>query len=124
MSKFRKKKKGMPGISTASLPDIVFMLLFFFMVTTVMRETDVLLPHLERFIVPGVSWIALGKGHFEDIRVPEKLGLDDLTLLTETLEPRLGKSDHILTAESEILIFSKPDLICHREGADKQDDRD
>ena len=40
MSKFRKKKKGMPGISTASLPDIVFMLLFFFMVTTVMRETD------------------------------------------------------------------------------------
>ena len=28
----------MPQISTASLPDIVFMLLFFFMVTTVMRE--------------------------------------------------------------------------------------
>ena len=40
MSKFRKKKKGMPAISTASLPDIVFMLLFFFMVTTVMRETE------------------------------------------------------------------------------------
>jgi biopolymer transport protein ExbD len=40
MSKFRKKKGGgTPGISTASLPDIVFMLLFFFMVTTVMRET-------------------------------------------------------------------------------------
>jgi biopolymer transport protein ExbD len=38
MSKFRKKKKGMPAISTASLPDIVFMLLFFFMVATVMRE--------------------------------------------------------------------------------------
>jgi biopolymer transport protein ExbD len=49
MSKFRKDgKKGMPEISTASLPDIVFMLLFFFMVTTVMRETtlfvDVLTP--------------------------------------------------------------------------------
>jgi len=40
MSKFRKEgKKEMPGVSTASLPDIVFMLLFFFMVTTVMRET-------------------------------------------------------------------------------------
>ena len=40
MSRFRKgNKKGMPAISTASLPDIVFMLLFFFMVTTVMRET-------------------------------------------------------------------------------------
>ena len=40
MSKFRKdNSKSTPGISTASLPDIVFMLLFFFMVTTVMRET-------------------------------------------------------------------------------------
>jgi biopolymer transport protein ExbD len=41
MSKFTgRKKKGMAVVSTASLPDIVFMLLFFFMVTTVMRETD------------------------------------------------------------------------------------
>ena len=40
MAKFGRKGKGkMPGISTASLPDIVFMLLFFFMVTTVIRET-------------------------------------------------------------------------------------
>ncbi|HIA36364.1 MAG TPA: biopolymer transporter ExbD [Flavobacteriales bacterium] len=39
MAKFaRKGKGGTPAISTASLPDIVFMLLFFFMVTTVMRE--------------------------------------------------------------------------------------
>jgi len=39
MSKFRKKGgKELPPISTASLPDIVFMLLFFFMVSTTMRE--------------------------------------------------------------------------------------
>ncbi len=43
MSRFKKKKEsGTPAISTASLPDIVFMLLFFFMVTTVMRETTLL----------------------------------------------------------------------------------
>lgn len=43
MSKFTKKKGNeLPPISTASLPDIVFMLLFFFMVATVMRETDLL----------------------------------------------------------------------------------
>ena len=42
MSKFQRKDKGkMPGISTASLPDIVFMLLFFFMVSTTMREVTV-----------------------------------------------------------------------------------
>ena len=41
MSKFKKdNNKGTPAVSTASLPDIVFMLLFFFMVTTVMREVD------------------------------------------------------------------------------------
>ena len=39
MSKFKTKKgKGSPAINTSSLPDIIFMLLFFFMVTTVMRE--------------------------------------------------------------------------------------
>ena len=34
------KKRGLanPEVSTASLPDIIFMLLFFFMVTTVLRE--------------------------------------------------------------------------------------
>ncbi len=41
MSRFKDKgDKGIPAISTASLPDIIFMLLFFFMVTTVMREVD------------------------------------------------------------------------------------
>lgn len=40
MARFRKEGgKRTPKISTASLPDIIFMLLFFFMVTTVMRET-------------------------------------------------------------------------------------
>ena len=42
MSKFKQSSKATPAISTASLPDIVFMLLFFFMVTTVMRETELL----------------------------------------------------------------------------------
>ena len=43
MAKFeRKGKKRGAAISTASLPDIVFMLLFFFMVTTVMRDVDLL----------------------------------------------------------------------------------
>ena len=41
MSKFKPgNKKEMPAMSTSSLPDIVFMLLFFFMITTQMRETE------------------------------------------------------------------------------------
>ena len=41
MAKFsRKGKTGMPKLNTSSLPDIIFMLLFFFMVTTQLRETE------------------------------------------------------------------------------------
>ncbi len=41
MAKFRKKKSDSgQAINTASLPDIVFMLLFFFMVSTTMKEVD------------------------------------------------------------------------------------
>lgn len=42
MAKFKKRTTDMPAISTASLPDIVFMLLFFFMVATTMRETTLM----------------------------------------------------------------------------------
>ena len=41
MSKFRKKSNTKQEIPTSALPDIIFMLLFFFMVTTVMRESTI-----------------------------------------------------------------------------------
>ena len=41
MSKFKKKSTSSQDIPTAALPDIIFMLLFFFMVTTVLRETEI-----------------------------------------------------------------------------------
>lgn len=43
MARFNKKKSAeTPAISTASLPDIVFILLFFFMVSTTMRQTSLM----------------------------------------------------------------------------------
>lgn len=42
MAKFKKKTKTSENIPTSALPDIIFMLLFFFMVTTVLREQDIL----------------------------------------------------------------------------------
>ncbi|MCE2708216.1 MAG: ExbD/TolR family protein [Bacteroidota bacterium] len=42
MAKFKKERKGQEQINTSALPDIIFMLLFFFMVTTVLREQDIL----------------------------------------------------------------------------------
>ena len=46
--KISRKTESSNEISTSSMPDIIFMLLIFFMVTTVMREfdgLDVLMPH-------------------------------------------------------------------------------
>ncbi|WP_224485031.1 ExbD/TolR family protein [Robertkochia aurantiaca] len=44
MSKFKKKKEGdLPAVNTASLPDIVFMLLFFFMTVTVMKDSSLMI---------------------------------------------------------------------------------
>ncbi len=41
MGKFRKDgDKEVPAINTSALPDIVFMLLFFFMVSTTMKEVE------------------------------------------------------------------------------------
>lgn len=43
MAKFTKKKSGdLPPVSTASLPDIVFMLLFFFMTVTQMKDSELM----------------------------------------------------------------------------------
>ncbi len=86
MSKFKKSKKGVPVISTASLPDIVFMLLFFFMVTTTMRETDLL---IKKPILPNanevkkleikslVSTIYVGKAKETKQGVGDKIQLND-----------------------------------------------
>lgn len=42
MGKFTKKRGlSNPEVSTASLPDIIFMLLFFFMVVTVLRDAEI-----------------------------------------------------------------------------------
>ncbi|MBB6328559.1 biopolymer transport protein ExbD [Algoriphagus iocasae] len=42
MGKFGKKNKVSENIPTSALPDIIFMLLFFFMVTTVLRDQEIL----------------------------------------------------------------------------------
>lgn len=47
----KKGNKGLPPISTASLPDVIFMILFFFMVTTTMRDQEL---HL-RYTLPSAT---------------------------------------------------------------------
>ena len=81
MSRFKKKGgKKIGAISTASLPDIVFMLLFFFMVTTVFKEKEskkleidkVAIKEtidLEKNIKASYFWIGRVPGKVDDFRV-------------------------------------------------------
>ena len=66
---FKKKQNVAEGIPTASMPDIVFMLLIFFMVTTVLKKFDGLvlnLPTAKKIEKLGtkrhVSYIWVDKG--------------------------------------------------------------
>jgi biopolymer transport protein ExbD len=95
MSKFRRKtKKGMQRINTASLPDVIFMLLFFFMVTTVMRETNLkvsiktpLATEIKKLEKKSlVSYIYVGKPHLALQRI-------------YGTEPRIQLNDAFATAD-------------------------
>ena len=74
MSKFKKKSESSQDIPTSALPDIIFMLLFFFMVTTVLREQDILveqnIPKAEQLTKMQkkslVSYIYIGPPKDED----------------------------------------------------------
>jgi len=77
MSKFKKKKGGeIPAVNTASLPDIVFMLLFFFMVATVIKEDNLLIENklpqanqIEKLSKKKpVSYIYVGKPNLQNKR--------------------------------------------------------
>ena len=114
MSKFQKKRsKSQPAISTASLPDIVFILLFFFMVITKMRETELMvdvqvpqaseLEKLEQKSLVHYIYIGRPQKRFQEIYgTAPRIQLDDkfattadLALFVEnhkqTVQPNLRK---------------------------------
>lgn len=96
MSKFKKKNKVKENIPTSALPDIIFMLLFFFMVTTVLRENDMLveqkipqatqLQKLEKKTL--ISYLYIGK--------PKNTSLYGT-------EPRIQANDALITTGDIIL---------------------
>jgi len=86
MGKFRKnKEKGTPQVTTAALPDIIFMLLFFFMVSTVMRTESLLV----KIKAPGatevqklekkslVSYINIGPPKQDNLGTKARIQLND-----------------------------------------------
>lgn len=121
MSSHFKKKRGdtKPEISTASLPDIIFMLLFFFMVVTVMRDSELKL----KVSVPQatqlskleekslVNYIYIGKpvdkyqaiyGTKPRIQLADQVvdGVEDIPLFLEKHRIKVPESRHALITTS------------------------
>lgn len=93
MPKFVKKPKAAPAISTASLPDVVFILLFFFMVTTQLRETTLLvnvsLPQatqLQKLEDKSlVSYIYIGPPKKRDLGTEPRIQVNDVFTTSEEI---------------------------------------
>ena len=87
MAKFIKKRgKGSPGINTASLPDIVFMLLFFFMVVTKLRDAELKGAYNELW--DDMSRRKYGVAYSEDLPVAWKKAIkDEIPMVLSEAEP-------------------------------------
>lgn len=109
MSRFKKKGgKDTPGISTASLPDIIFMLLFFFMVTTVMRETELLV----KVAAPTAT----------EVQKLEKKSLVSFIYVGEPVQNRLGTNTRIQLNDAFGSVDAIPEFIAkEREARDEAD---
>jgi len=110
MSKFKKKKSGdLPAISTASLPDIVFMLLFFFMVATVMRENSLKIENdlpvanqVEKLDKSNICYIYIGapSKNYQSSRGSEAIiQLDDNFAQIENIVPYINEKRNALREE-------------------------
>jgi len=90
----RKKKRDSPEISTASLPDIIFMLLFFFMTVTVLRtataKVSIELPETEESAKVNHQAsefnIYVGEDNKQDYKLQINEFLVSKTQLDKTLE--------------------------------------
>lgn len=81
--KFAKKSQSKPEIPTASMPDIIFMLLIFFMVSTVLKQYEGLKVHLPSAV--KIIKIKGSKRHITTIWIDksENIVVDDVTIQSD-----------------------------------------
>jgi biopolymer transport protein ExbD len=108
MSMFRKSDHSIPALNTASLPDLIFVVLFFFMIVTHIREVPLKVEYqtpsgqqLERLTKKStVSYIYIGKplnpsqGSGYCIQLNDKLaGVDEIKHYIEDERSRMSAAD-------------------------------
>ncbi len=110
MAHFTKKVKTQQTIPTASLPDIIFMLLIFFMVTTVLRENEVkvrtTLPKAEALTKIDqkrlVSYVWIG---------PEKTGVNQVGATKVQIDDALIEDVNVIRTVMYRKLADQPKLI-------------
>ena len=115
MSKFKKGGKSeLPAISTASLPDIVFMLLFFFMVATVMRDSSLMIENrlpsadqVEKLKKDRTAFIYAGKpsSQFKQFGEEPRIQFNDAFIGVEDVKAS------VIQAQSELVEELQPKFV-------------
>lgn len=98
MSMFKRRDHSVPGLNTASLPDLIFTVLFFFMIVTHMKENTMKVKYqvpqgtkLERLTKKStISHIYIGK--------PIKSGNGDVVQINDKIVETANIED-VITAE-------------------------
>lgn len=126
MSKFQKKQaKTKQQVPTAAMPDIIFMLLIFFMVVTVLREVELQvrvdftradnIEKIEQKRLVSYIYIGperLGAGHFGETRVQiDDALIDDIYAIRRLMYDKLIEEPRLIVSlrvdkESEMGIVS------------------
>ncbi|WP_282043863.1 ExbD/TolR family protein [Winogradskyella flava] len=109
MSKFKKGGKSeLPAISTASLPDIVFMLLFFFMVATVMRDSSLMIENIlpsadqvEKLKKDRTAFIYAGKpsSQYKQLGEEPRIQFNDKFIDVDEVQSSVLEAQRALTEE-------------------------
>ena len=113
MNKFKSKSETKPEVSTASLPDIVFLLLFFFMVSATIRPEE----KLVEYKIPDAEQITYveRKKAIKEIRVgypkDESLGNEPQIAVDDRLLPIDQIPQWVEQQRTEMSEIERPYLI-------------
>jgi len=109
MARFKKKgSKGLPGINTGSMSDIIFMFLFFFMVITTIRETTLFI----RVRVPQAT----------EVQKLEKKSLVSFIYIGVPMQGKFGTSSRIQLNDQFATVEDIQEFITQeREARDEAD---
>jgi len=110
MSKFgTKEKREVPAAASASLSDIVFMILFFFMVTVTMRESTALV----RQSMPFAS----------ESQKLEKKSMVSFIYIGSPIDTKLGTEPRIQLNDQFAMVSTIPEFIASEREARNEVDR-